>query len=57
MITSTNGLNNTSIQDNTIQKEKAKMSREQEKALIDSYMQNLIMLKNTSKKTEVVKTG
>ena len=43
MITSINGLSNTSIQDNTIQKEKAKMSREQEKALIDSYMQNLII--------------
>ena len=43
MITSINGLSNTSIQDNTIQKEKAKMSKEQEKALIDSYMQNLII--------------
>ena len=31
------------MQDNTIQKEKAKMSKEQEKALIDSYMQNLII--------------
>ena len=43
MITSINGLSNTSIQDNTIQKENAKMSKEQEKALIDSYMQNLII--------------
>jgi hypothetical protein len=39
MITSINGLSNTPIQDNTIQK----MSKEQEKALIDSYMQNLII--------------
>ena len=43
MITSINGLSNTPIQDNTIQKENAKMSKEQEKALIDSYMQNLII--------------
>ena len=43
MITSINGLSNTTMQDNTIQKEKAKMSKEQEKALIDSYMQNLII--------------
>ena len=40
MITSINGLSNTSIQD---KKENAKMSKEQEKALIDSYMQNLII--------------
>ena len=40
---SINGLSNTPIQDNTIQKENAKMSKEQEKALIDSYMQNLII--------------
>ena len=39
MTTSINGLSNTPIQDNTIQK----MSKEQEKALIDSYMQNLII--------------
>ena len=43
MITSINGLSNTPIQETTIQKEKAKMSKEQEKALIDSYMQNLII--------------
>ena len=43
MITSINGLSNTSIQETTIQKENAKMSKEQEKALIDSYMQNLII--------------
>ena len=43
MITSINGPSNTPIQDNTIQKENAKMSKEQEKALIDSYMQNLII--------------
>ena len=43
MITSINGVSNTPIQDNTIQKENAKMSKEQEKALIDSYMQNLII--------------
>ena len=40
---SINGLSNTPIQDNTIQKENTKMSKEQEKALIDSYMQNLII--------------
>ena len=38
MITSINGLSNTPIQDNTIQKENAKMSKEQEKALIDKLM-------------------
>ena len=43
MIASINGISNTTMQDNTIQKEKAKMSKEQEKALIDSYMQNLII--------------
>ena len=43
MITSINGLSNTPIQESTIQKENAKMSKEQEKALIDSYMQNLII--------------
>ena len=43
MITSINGLSNTPIQETTIQKENAKMSKEQEKALIDSYMQNLII--------------
>ncbi len=43
MIASINGLSNTPIQDNTIQKENTKMSKEQEKALIDSYMQNLII--------------
>ena len=43
MITSINGLSNTPIQDNTIQKENTKMSKEQEKALIDSYIQNLII--------------
>ena len=43
MITSINGLGNTPIQETTIQKENAKMSKEQEKALIDSYMQNLII--------------
>ena len=43
MITSINGVSNTPIQDNTIQKENAKMSKEQEKALMDSYMQNLII--------------
>ena len=43
MITSINGLSNAPIQDNTIQKENTKMSKEQEKALIDSYMQNLII--------------
>ena len=35
---SINGLSNTPIQDNTIQKENAKMSKEQEKALIDKLM-------------------
>ena len=43
MITSINGLSNTPIQETTTQKENAKMSKEQEKALIDSYMQNLII--------------
>ena len=43
MITSINGLSNIPIQETTIQKENAKMSKEQEKALIDSYMQNLII--------------
>ena len=43
MIASINGLSNTPIQATTIQKENAKMSKEQEKALIDSYMQNLII--------------
>ena len=43
MITSINGLSNTPIQETAIQKENAKMSKEQEKALIDSYMQNLII--------------
>ena len=38
MITSINGLSNTPIQDNTIQKENAKMSKEQEKTLIDKLM-------------------
>ena len=38
MITSINGISNTPIQDNTIQKENAKMSKEQEKALIDKLM-------------------
>ena len=38
MIASINGLINTSIQDNTTQKENAKMSKEQEKALIDKLM-------------------
>ena len=43
MIASINGLSNTPIQETTTQKENAKMSKEQEKALIDSYMQNLII--------------
>ena len=38
MITSINGLSNTPIQETTIQKENAKMSKEQEKALIDKLM-------------------
>ncbi|MBE9852262.1 cell surface protein [Campylobacter concisus] len=38
MITSINGLSNTPIQESTIQKENAKMSNEQEKALIDKLM-------------------
>ena len=38
MITSINGLSNTTIQETTIQKENAKMSKEQEKALIDKLM-------------------
>ena len=38
MITSINGLSNTSIQETAIQKENAKMSKEQEKALIDKLM-------------------
>jgi len=36
MTTSINGLGNTPIQETAIQKENAKMSKEQEKALLDN---------------------